>query len=656
MTADITDANPPPEKQRFNRAVGWRLLAAFVLLALLPIIAGLIGWSNTRAVDQPLQRVLQITEAFGANDRSYRAWSRALNTLFARRENFASRVAFDETRGSIMKAVAGMRSSVESLQRSDFNGTAGQLLADHEAVEQTVAAVLELVEQRLDAQERQASNIARIYAATEHIDDISSRAAADAGSDRDLGRRLDTVRFNADAVRYQAREVSGLSANQDLAPRQAETASKFRVALNALAQLPDRPYRQELAIEFDELFERVLGTDGVFRTSQQILDLHAQQLEQEVAGRRQLYLQVNALGQMDRASEEQSRLSLQAAGEALRRADFTMLGVGALSSLFAVLLLQFLVRGNVLRRLNGLTRVTKKLNQGQLDRPVRIEGDDELAELAAALESFRRLALLSRKNEEILATRTRELVAMNKELDQFAYVASHDLKAPMRAIDSLADFLREDLRDVADADSMRHLDMMQQRIGRLESLLDSLLEYSRAGRHRSPPELVDVRELVEGCAELVLPRGRQFRYTGAAIRVYTWKTPLEQIVRNLIDNALKHTPDEQALITIDCAMQAGRLRITVEDEGPGIAPEFHERIFGMFQTLKPRDQVEGSGMGLAILKKLTETYGAEISVDSNPAERPGARFTVIWPTEAVVTVGGKSDFDQATLRALAHAS
>jgi signal transduction histidine kinase len=314
------------------------------------------------------------------------------------------------------------------------------------------------------------------------------------------------------------------------------------------------------------------------------------------------------------------------------------------------------VKRNVLRRLNGLTAATRNLNSGRLEKPVPADGNDELSALGAALESFRQNALALRRNEHVLRERTRALEHLNRELDQFAYVASHDLKAPMRAIDSLAGFLREDLGEHLQGDSANHLDLMQGRIRRLEALLDSLLEYSRAGRERSPREVVDLRELIETSIDLVSPAGVQIRYSGEFGRVSTWRTPLEQIVRNLADNAFKHGDGELPFVTVECDVIKNHVRIVIADDGPGIAPEFHERIFGMFQTLQPRDKVEGSGMGLAILKKLIDTYDGSISIDSDPAARRGTSFTVDWPIDAVLPLAAARGNVDPVTTALARAS
>ncbi len=231
-----------------------------------------------------------------------------------------------------------------------------------------------------------------------------------------------------------------------------------------------------------------------------------------------------------------------------------------------------------------------------------------------------------------VAERTAELARSNDELDQFAYVASHDLKAPLRAIDNLAAWIAEDAGAVLPEESKRHLDLLQGRVRRMEHLLSDLLAYSRAGREEGAAEEVDAAALIREVVELLgSPPGMEV-VVEALPRLVTYRAPLEMVFRNLIGNALKHHDRPKGRIVVRAREADDFVTFTVSDDGPGIPARYHERVFGLFQTLRPRDEVEGSGMGLAVVKKAVESRGGTIRVDS--AEGQGTTFTFTWPVRA----------------------
>jgi signal transduction histidine kinase len=255
----------------------------------------------------------------------------------------------------------------------------------------------------------------------------------------------------------------------------------------------------------------------------------------------------------------------------------------------------------------------------------------ENARLYAQLkENEAALRELNSTLEQRVERRTAELQRSNRELDQFAYVASHDLKAPLRAINHLANWIEEDAGHLLPATSHEHLEKLQGRVQRMETLLDDLLAYSRAGRQRHPAETVDTAELVRNVIEAVVPpTGFTVNILGTLPQMRVERAPLESVLRNLIGNAIKHHDAPAGVIEISARELEDFVEFTVKDDGPGIAPEFHQRIFEMFQTLKPRDLVEGSGVGLAVVKRTVESRGGTVTVESHVGE--GAIFRFTWP-------------------------
>ncbi len=224
------------------------------------------------------------------------------------------------------------------------------------------------------------------------------------------------------------------------------------------------------------------------------------------------------------------------------------------------------------------------------------------------------------------------LRASNEELERFAYVASHDLKAPLRAIDNLSQWIQEDLGDVLEGETREHMVLLRSRVARMDRLLDDLLEYSRVGRKDADGtfDVVTAREVVDDVLLLIEPPPGFVLEIGEGLaHAEVNRMPLQQVLINLLSNAIKHHDRADGRITVEVARDAGQYRFEVGDDGPGIDQAHHGRIFEMFQTLQPRDSVEGSGMGLALVKKLVEQQGGTIRVESTPGH--GARFCFSWP-------------------------
>ena len=243
------------------------------------------------------------------------------------------------------------------------------------------------------------------------------------------------------------------------------------------------------------------------------------------------------------------------------------------------------------------------------------------------------LVALSTSLEQRVKERTADLERSNRELDQFAFVASHDLKAPLRSVELLAQWIAEDSAPVLSPTSIQHLDKLNSRIKRMERLLDDLLAYSRVGRTHQPPERVDIRLLVQETVDLLsFPPGFQVVLPQTMPVLFTERVPLTTVFRNLIQNAYKHHDHpERGCVTITADDLGDAIQFSVADDGPGIAPVFHEQVFDLFRTLKPRDEVEGSGMGLSVVKKTVESRGGSIHLTSAPGA--GATFTFTWPEQ-----------------------
>jgi PAS domain S-box-containing protein len=241
-----------------------------------------------------------------------------------------------------------------------------------------------------------------------------------------------------------------------------------------------------------------------------------------------------------------------------------------------------------------------------------------------------------RKVELELEAKQAELLRSNKDLEQFAYVASHDLKAPLRAVELLVQWISEGLADYDANNVQENLGLLKKRTQRLNRLLDDLLAYSRAGRKVGAHRQCDSHALVVDVSQLLNPPpGFSISVEGQLPKFKTHPTPLEQVLRNLISNAVKHHPGPEGRVVVSCVEQGEFYVYSIADDGEGIPQEYAQRVFEMFQTLKPRDQVEGSGMGLAIVSRIVQWQGGRVWFEPAPGGR-GTVFKFQWKKQQPV--------------------
>lgn len=255
---------------------------------------------------------------------------------------------------------------------------------------------------------------------------------------------------------------------------------------------------------------------------------------------------------------------------------------------------------------------------------------EELEKINYILESER--GHLERQARELRET-TRALERSNQDLDRFAYVASHDLKAPLRGIANLTEWLEEDISGELDTETRRYMDLLKGRVHRMEALIDGILQYSRAGRGGNEKEWVGTEELAREVVDMIDPPERfSVEIDSTMPSVLAPRAPLQQVFLNLVSNAVKHADGEEPRVRIRCTDEGTEwYEFSVEDNGPGIPEEFREKIWTIFQTLKPRDEVEGTGIGLSVVKRTVEHHGGQVWVESD--DGGGAAFRFLWPKE-----------------------
>jgi len=267
---------------------------------------------------------------------------------------------------------------------------------------------------------------------------------------------------------------------------------------------------------------------------------------------------------------------------------------------------------------------------GYVVKPVKLE------ELKAAIE----VALYKAKTEGELKNLNRRLEEANQKLRDFAHVVSHDLKAPLRGIRHLTEWITRDYANILTPDGRKHIQQITKRVDRMYSLIDRILEYSSVENKDEDKSVVDLGELVNSVIEIIDASENVTITIENQLPVYECnETRIAQVFQNLLGNAVKYIDKPHGEIRVGCVEEELFWEFSVKDNGPGIEKKYFDKVFELFKTLVPPDEGGGTGIGLATVKRIVEMYGGSVWLESELGK--GSTFYFTLPKWGVTSEGKK---------------
>jgi signal transduction histidine kinase len=327
-----------------------------------------------------------------------------------------------------------------------------------------------------------------------------------------------------------------------------------------------------------------------------------------------LQRKIREFNNLEYAEREDRRQKLTQSVQETRTISFTLT---TLSIIIGFSIVSFLVY-RISKRITTMVKMANNIAAGNYQVHTEDQGKDELAELAQSLNHMAR----------VLSFNINQLKRKNEELDQFAHIVSHDMKAPLRGIDNVVSWIEEDHEKELTPKVSEYMQLIKGRVVRGENLIQGLLAYARTGKEEHNKEEINTRQLVEEILENYTKSQMKICVSEDLPVIYSERIPLFQVFSNLIGNAIKYNDKEHGEVKVYHKEFPGHYRFFIEDNGPGISRNHYEKIFIIFQTLQERDSFESTGVGLAIVKKILDARNEKIDIESEVGK--GTIFSFTW--------------------------
>lgn len=232
-------------------------------------------------------------------------------------------------------------------------------------------------------------------------------------------------------------------------------------------------------------------------------------------------------------------------------------------------------------------------------------------------------------NEDTLAQCQNQLAQVKKEFEEFVYLVSHDLNAPIRAISNLSGWIAEDLGQTIPDEVQHNLKLLQDRTQRLEKMLGAILTLSRVTRTNLETGYIELPAFLENISQKYRNTNSLITIQAEPVSFNTYYQKLSAVLNELLTNALKHSNKEVTIIQIKATSVGNFLQLLITDNGPGLAPEIQERIFSLFYTAQSKEENENVGAGLTVARSIANFVGGNLTI--NHSAGPGGSFTLLWP-------------------------
>ena len=390
--------------------------------------------------------------------------------------------------------------------------------------------------------------------------------------------------------------------------------SDQKILLDDIYQL-HKYWKTEFAAPLLEAKKVIMLTDSGHSTFNKLYrDQIAKGLETDV--QRSLHQKFSEFVNVEYGFRDSQKKLLNESVSITKSVTFTLTAISVVAGMFIAMFIARYISSRILTMVN----MANSIAEGYYNAHMQDTGKSELSQLGKTLNHM----------AYILLQNISQLKRQRDQLDQFAHIVSHDIKAPLRGIDNVVTWIEEDHSFALPTKVNEYLHLIKRRLKRTESLLNGLLRYAKIGKHEAEVELIDVNELIDEIREYLPKRpGIELRVQPNLPILRSERLPLLQIFANLITNAVKYHDKESGHVKVYHKVARDHYQFFVEDNGPGIDKHHHEKIFVIFQTLDERHGEESTGVGLAIVKKILGDRSLDIKVVSESDK--GSVFSFTWP-------------------------